>query len=89
MENSERTRATALSYLNVWTIYFYPEHKEMGEILERLAYNLNGILKKPELSRNYELIRIMVGWHATKMAMRFIAIVKLWCCVYYDRVFSR
>ena len=89
MENSERTRAAALSYLNVWAIYFYPEHKEMGAILEKLACNLCGILKKPELSRKYELIRIILGWHATKMAMRFIAMAKLRCCVYYDRVFSR
>jgi glycosyltransferase involved in cell wall biosynthesis len=87
MENSERTRSAALLYLNIWAIYFYPEHKDMVLKLESLAYNLGGAIKKPKLSCKYELIRMLLGLRAAKMAMRFVATIKLWCRVHCERVF--
>jgi len=87
MENSERTRSAALSYLSQWSNYFYPEHKDMAFELEGLAYKLGGAINQPKLSCKYEIIKMLLGLRVAKITMRFVATIRLWCRVHCERVF--
>jgi hypothetical protein len=66
LENSERTRAAALQYLQTYLIYFYPEERDiLGEMAE-LAAELGGNLSPPELKEKYALVRKIFGWPSAK-----------------------
>ena len=66
MENSDRTRAACLSYLQRRFFRFYPEQANLVEELQQLATSLGGGLEVPQLPWHYSLLRRTVGWARTK-----------------------
>ena len=77
LEDSPRTRTAALSYLQVWFHYFYPDKTELIEEAQMLARKLGGCLQPPKLPRKYELIRRLFGWEIAYTSMRTVATSKL------------
>ena len=68
MEDSPRSEAACLAYLNGWLFYFYPERMDLVREMEKLAYELNGELKTPSLAWKYAWIGTLFGYRTGKRA---------------------
>jgi glycosyltransferase involved in cell wall biosynthesis len=68
LEDSDRTRAACITYLEDWLVNFYPERPDIVRELEILAASLGGRLKMPRLPRKYAWIKLLFGWGAAKNA---------------------
>jgi GT2 family glycosyltransferase len=66
LEESERVRAAALTYLQTWFGWFFEERPDLALELERLAATLGGRLEAPRLSWKYLWIQKLFGWSAAK-----------------------
>jgi len=71
IENSDRSRAACVTYLQNWLIDFYPERLDIVAQAEQIAADLGGRLKTPHLSWKYDWIRPLFGWDAAKRAQVF------------------
>ena len=69
LENSERTKAACLKFLNAYAAVFYPDRPDLFEELQELAATLGGKLA-PRLSWKYSWIQKMFGWRAAKQMQR-------------------
>jgi glycosyltransferase involved in cell wall biosynthesis len=67
-EDSERTRAACLKYLQRNLVYFYPERTELVRQLEELAMSLGGKLNAPALPAKYAWLQKAFGWDFAKRA---------------------
>lgn len=76
LEDSDRTRAACLQYLQTWLIYFYPERSEIVRQFERTAKELGGELEVPRLSWKYSWIQKTFGWRMAKRARLFMPQVR-------------
>jgi hypothetical protein len=77
LEDSERTREAARSYLQVWIDDFYPNEAELLDELQAFAQDLGGELDPPSLGAKYRVIQHLFGWRAARKATRIVAAVKL------------
>lgn len=68
LEDSERTRAVSLKFLQRWLIYFYPEKHKILKRANDLAQHLGGSLSPPALRWKYSLIKKFFGWKVAKKA---------------------
>src|SRR6266481_4405255 len=66
LEDTPRTRAAALTYLQRNLINFYPERADIVKEIEEIAAQLGGKLQSPHLSWKYSWIRAIFGWRAAK-----------------------
>src|ERR1700681_1459508 len=66
LEDSERTRAACLRYLQSCFIYFYPERPEIVGQVQQTAKNLGGELEIPHLSWKYSWVKNVFGWALAK-----------------------
>jgi glycosyltransferase involved in cell wall biosynthesis len=69
-ENSARTRAACVNYLQAWLPNFHPARPDIVKEAEELAASLGGGLRLPQLSWKYEWIRWLFGWKVAKTAER-------------------
>lgn len=88
LENSERTRFAALSHLQNYLIYFYPEEKELLENIAILSKLLGGCLTQPKLKFKYNLIRKAFGWKTAKNMVFKAPLFKRSVAANYDRLIS-
>ncbi len=68
LEDSARTRAACVTYLQNWLVFFYPERMDIVEEAQRMAKELGGELQPPYLSWKYSWIRTLFGWHLARKA---------------------
>lgn len=68
LEDSPRTRAACVRYLQTWYAHFYQDWPARAAELEALAAKLGGQLNPPHLGWKYEWIRRLFGWQAAKEA---------------------
>ena len=68
LEDSERTRAACLVFLQRYLVYFYPERPDLVKQAEELAAELGGQLEPPQLSWKYAWIQKLFGWQSAKRA---------------------
>ena len=88
LEDSERTREAARSYLQVWMADFYADETGLLDELQAFAKDLGGELNPPWLGAKYRLIQHLFGWSAAKKATRIVAAVKLAANMRRDRLRS-
>jgi glycosyltransferase involved in cell wall biosynthesis len=62
LEDSPRTRAACVQYLQNWLIFFYPDRMDLVEDAQQMAKDLGGHLEPPYLSWKYSWIRSLFGW---------------------------
>lgn len=86
LEDSARTREAALSYLQVWYFYFFPDKKDLLAEIDSLAHELGGRLSPPALSWKYSWIKGLFGWEEARRAKDTVATVKLKVRSHLDRV---
>jgi glycosyltransferase involved in cell wall biosynthesis len=77
LEDSGRTRAACLKFLQRFAIYFYPERPDILTNMKRLAAELGGHLEDPRLGWKYAWIQKIFGWTAAKQAQFCYSACKL------------
>jgi glycosyltransferase involved in cell wall biosynthesis len=68
LEDSARSRAACVQYLQNWLVFFYPERMDLVEQAQQMAKDLGGRLEMPQLSWKYSWIRALFGWPLAKRA---------------------
>ena len=68
VDDSERSRAACVNYLQGWLPNFYPDRPDIVKQLEQLASSLGGQLETPRFSWKYAWIKKMFGFAAAKHA---------------------
>lgn len=66
LENSPATHAACLSYLQIWSNYFYPSRPDLLRRAEQLAVELGGRLAPPKLSWKYNWLQKLAGWKTAR-----------------------
>lgn len=69
LEDSEKSRAACVAFLQNRLIYFYPDRPQLVQQICALAEALGGTLSTPAVSRKYSYIRQAFGWPAAKRFM--------------------
>jgi glycosyltransferase involved in cell wall biosynthesis len=70
LENSDRTRAACVTYLQNSMIHVFPERSDIVTQAQALAESLGGCLRPPQLPRKYALITSLVGMKYAKRIQR-------------------
>lgn len=68
MEDSDKTRAACVTYLQNWLGNFYPERLDIVAEAEKLAESMGGKLETPRLSWKYSWIDAIFGRNLAKRA---------------------
>jgi len=68
LEDSIRTRAASLQYMQNWMKFFYPHRADLIEQMQSKAAELGGKLEAPRLSWKYAWIATLFGWHMGRRA---------------------
>jgi glycosyltransferase involved in cell wall biosynthesis len=68
LNDSDRSRAACVTYLQNWLIYFYPERPDLVRDLQSVAFALGGRLVVPELRWKYSWMIPLFGWSFAKNA---------------------
>jgi glycosyltransferase involved in cell wall biosynthesis len=68
LDDSKRSRAACVNYLQTWLLTFYPERLDIVKQLEQLASSFGGQLKVPCLSWKYAWLEELFGFAAAKHA---------------------
>jgi glycosyltransferase involved in cell wall biosynthesis len=66
LEDSERSRAACVQYIQNWLPHFYPNRLDLAQQLKVMAFDLGGCLKEPILSWKYRWIRSVFGWRRAR-----------------------
>ena len=66
LDDSKRSRAACVNYLQGWLPNFYPDRPDIVKQLEQLASTLGGQLSVPRLSWKYAWIEKLFGFGAAK-----------------------
>jgi glycosyltransferase involved in cell wall biosynthesis len=66
LENTARTQAACVNYLQTWFHNFYPQRRDIVDALRTLATSLGGELQTPRLSWKYAWAQKMFGWGLAK-----------------------
>jgi len=62
LEESARSHAAALHYLQIRMVYFYPDRPDIVEEMQKLAAEMGGHLDPPSMSWKYSWIKAVTGW---------------------------
>jgi GT2 family glycosyltransferase len=69
LEDSERSRAACVKFLQHRLIYFYPESPHLVRQISALAEELGGVISPPTLNWKYRYIKTAFGWSVAKRSM--------------------
>jgi glycosyltransferase involved in cell wall biosynthesis len=69
LENSSRTRAACVNYLQTWAPFFYDKEKDLFIKIEKFAETMGGMIKLPLISSKYRLIEKYFGRRAAIKTM--------------------
>lgn len=89
LENSPRTRATCVAFLQTWLVYFHPERPDIVAECRRMAHDLGGKLNEPSLSWKYAWIASLFGWKMAKRAWLFSPQVRRAFAKHWDKALFR
>lgn len=89
MEDSERTRAASVTFIQTWYDVFYPERPDLVAEARDLATELHGKLEEPRLRQKYAWMQPLFGWKTAKAAQRSLPQIKSSCFRQYDYFMHR
>ena len=69
LEDSRRTRSAALTYLQTWLPFFYPQQTALLQDINGLANRLGGQLSPVEVSWKHYPIKKLFGWGLAEKTM--------------------
>jgi len=82
LEDSSRTRAACVQYLQNYLITFYPLRPDIVEEMRKHAEELGGRLDAPRLPWKYQWIKELAGWDWAKRAQLFLPQLK-WAVLHF------
>jgi len=86
LEDSERTRAACLGYLQTWLHHFYPSRPDLIEQAQQLAHSLGGRLSLPRASWKYIWIEKLFGFATAMQTQSAYNWIKFSALKTYDRM---
>jgi glycosyltransferase involved in cell wall biosynthesis len=89
LEDSDRSRAASVAYLQTWLPYFYPERPDLVKQCQQLAGQLGGTLHAPRLSWKYSWMEALFGWGLAKQAQVLLPGIRLSCARWWDKTLFR
>jgi glycosyltransferase involved in cell wall biosynthesis len=89
LEDSERSRAACVEYLQTWLPNFYPQRMDLVEEAQQMARSLGGQLETPRFSWKYGWIQKLFGWDAAQRAQLMLPQMKWSVIRSWDRALSR
>lgn len=78
-EDTPRSRAACISYLQTWYPQFYPERPEIAAQLQKMAVELGGHLEEPRLRGKFAWMQSLFGQKVARWAQMTLPIVKADC----------
>ena len=89
LEDSERTRAACVIYMQNWLVHFYPDRRDIIEQAEEFAGSLGGQLQPPRLAWKYSWIKAVFGWPLARRAQLFLLNLRWSCVRLWDKTLFR
>lgn len=89
LEDSARTRAACVQYLQNWLPSFYPDRPDLARKANEIAMALGGHLTEPQLAWKYSWIRRVFGWHLARRAQMDLPAAKWALARAWDRAMFR
>ena len=89
LEDSERSRAACVAFLQHRLIYCYPNRPDIAKQMNELARALGGGLNPPPLTWKYRYIRAAFGWPTAKKCMMIFPDFKRSVERVWDRLLCR
>jgi glycosyltransferase involved in cell wall biosynthesis len=86
LEDSPRTRAACLTYVQTWLVHFLPDRYGYLPQLEKLAAELGGTLREPTLSWKYAWLRRIAGWKAARTAQLVLPRIRCAATIQWDKL---
>jgi glycosyltransferase involved in cell wall biosynthesis len=76
LEDSPRSRAACVRYLQNWSIEFYPDRPDVLQRIAALAQELGGTVEEPQLRWKYAWLKPLIGPRRAKMAQSILPGIK-------------
>jgi glycosyltransferase involved in cell wall biosynthesis len=76
LEDSDRSRAACVQYIQNWLVHFYPARMDIVKQLGQMAKDLGGELSVPQLSWKYRYIEKAFGWNCASHAKLILPRIK-------------
>ncbi len=89
LEDSERTRAACVKYLQTNLLYFYSARPDIVEQAQQKAKELGQRLDPPRISWKFSWLRVLVGWDIAIGAQHFMPHLKWWFVSFWDKILYR
>jgi glycosyltransferase involved in cell wall biosynthesis len=89
LEDTERSRAACVRFLQNWMVYFYPERLDIFRKAEEMSRELGGQLNVPRLSWKYMWIKALCGWRLSRRAQLFLPNVRWSTVRFWDKMLFR
>jgi len=89
LEDSERSRAASVRYLQNWMVVFYPERLDIFDKAKELSRELGGGIEVPPLSWKFAWIRALFGWRFARRAQVRLLGIKWSMVSLWDRALYR
>ncbi|MGB7941961.1 MAG: glycosyltransferase family 2 protein [Terriglobales bacterium] len=89
LEDSERTRAACVKYLQTNLVYFYSARPDIVEQAQQKAKELGQRLDPPRISWKFSWLRVLVGWDVAIGAQHFMPHLKWWLVSFWDKILFR
>lgn len=86
LEDSERTRAVCVIFLQNWLKFFHPWRPDIVQAAKQLAETLGGHLDSPRVRRKYAWIGKLGGYRAAARAEQTLPNFKMALTRYWDKV---
>jgi glycosyltransferase involved in cell wall biosynthesis len=89
LDDSKRTRAACVKFLQTWLHNFYPDRLDIVKQLEQLAATLGGQLEMPRLRWKYAWIQRLFGFEVAKRSSLFMPNLKWELIRAWDKMLFR
>jgi glycosyltransferase involved in cell wall biosynthesis len=89
LDDSERTRAACVKFLQTWLHHFYPDRLDIVKQAQQIAATLGGQLEMPRLRWKYAWIQRLAGFEVAKRASLFMPNLKWGLIRIWDKMLSR
>lgn len=66
LEDSPRSRAACITYLQTWLCHFYPNRQDLVSEMQDIAHRLGGELQMPKATWKYAVLEHALGFEAAK-----------------------
>jgi len=89
LEDSQRSRAACVRFLQNWMVFFYPERLDIFRQAQVMAKELGGEVDVPRLSWKYSWVRALFGWRLARRAQLFLPSVRWSLVKFWDKTLLR